>query len=125
MTNYIVGDYLIRIKNAAMASNRTVESRVTNPVKSVAKSLKELGYLEKVEIKKDVIVSTLVFKNRKPLLLDLKLVSKPGLRVYMSLDELNSRRKPTNLILSTSKGVLSSKQAIKKGVGGEVIVEIL
>lgn len=124
-TNYTVGDYLIKIKNAAMARNRTVESRCTNLVKSVAKSLKNLGYLEKVEVKKDIIISTLVFKNRKPVLINLKIVSRPGLRVYISLDELNQRRKPTSLILSTSKGVMSSKQAIKKGVGGEVIVEVL
>jgi len=116
---------LIKIKNAAMVNNRVVESRCTNLVKSVARSLKAMGYLEKVEIKKDVIISTLVFRNREPVLIDLKIVSKPGLRVYMSLDELNQRRKPTNLILSTSKGVMPSRQAIKKGVGGEVIVEVL
>ena len=125
MTNYTVGDYLIRIKNAAMARNRTVESRCTNLVKSVANSMKEMGYLEKNEVKKGVIISTLVFKNRIPVLLDLKIVSRPGLRVYMSSDDLNKRRKPSYLILSTSKGVMSSIQAMKKGVGGEVIVEIL
>jgi small subunit ribosomal protein S8 len=124
-TNYTVGDYLIKIKNAAMARNRMVESRCTNLVKAVAGSMKEMGYLEKIEVKKGVIISTLVFKNRMPVLLDLKIVSKPGLRVYMSSDDLNKRRKPSYLILSTSKGVMSSIQAVKKGVGGEVIAEIL
>ena len=60
------------------------------------------------------------------MLLDLKLVSTPGLRQYMSVDDLGSRkrRRSTFLILSTPKGVMSSDDAIKQKTGGEVLVEI-
>ena len=58
--------------------------------------------------------------------MDLKLVSKPGLRKYMGVDEIKSRKRArsTFLILSTPQGVMSSREAYKKNIGGEVIVEI-
>jgi len=52
-------------------------------------------------------------------------VSKPGLRVYMGVDELGKTKGPTFYILSTSKGVMTSNEAIKKRLGGEIIAEIL
>ena len=56
--------------------------------------------------------------------MDLKLVSKPGLRIYMGADELAAKRGPSYYILSTSKGIKTSREAIKERIGGEVIVEI-
>lgn len=125
MTNYPVGDYLIRIKNAAMAKNRTVEVGCTKLIRSVAMTLKEMGYLEKVEEKDKTLTSTLLFSKREPILMNVKVVSRPGLRVYVSYDDLEKRRKPSSLIVSTSRGVMSSKNAQKNKVGGEVLAEIL
>ncbi len=56
---------------------------------------------------------------------NIKLVSKPGLRIYKSADELEKIKKPTFLVITTSKGVFSKDEALKKRVGGEVIAEIL
>ncbi len=125
IVNYPVGDFLIRVKNAAMAKNREVEVKSTKLIKEVAKVLKNLGYLEKVEEGNGQIKVRLAFRQREPVLINLRLVSKPGLRVYMGADELESIKKPTFFIISTSQGVLSNKEALKKRVGGEVIAEVL
>ena len=125
MNNYPVGDYLIRIKNAAMADLRVVKIKNTNLIETVAKTLKELGYLEKVSKKDGILSSTLTYKSRKSLLTNITILSKPGLRDYRSADELAKHRKPSVLIVSTPQGVMSSKVAIKKRIGGEVIAEIL
>jgi small subunit ribosomal protein S8 len=65
------------------------------------------------------------YRKKQPLIMDVRLVSKPGLRVYKKADELEKIKKPTILIVSTPKGVMSSREAIKKRLGGEVIVEML
>jgi small subunit ribosomal protein S8 len=124
-TNYPVGDFLIRLKNAALARQREVEVDVTKLIKAVAVVLKEEGYLESIKEKDGKLIVRLTYRRKKPVLINLKLVSKPGLRIYQSADELTSRKGPSFLILSTPKGLMSSREAIKKRLGGEVMVEIL
>lgn len=124
-SNYFVGDFLIRFKNAAMAKNKSFEARSTKLVLAVAEALKKQGFLDGVTKKGSKAIFSLAFKHKRPVLTDLKLVSKPGLRVYTDVWELNKRKKPSFLLISTPKGILSSKEAIKQNVGGEVIVEIL
>lgn len=126
MTNYPVGDYLIRIKNAAKAEGREVTTQTSRFIEAIAKKLKEIGILESLEIKEGNIISRLAFHKKAPMLLDLKLVSRPGLRKYLTVEELEGRRRKNAsiLVLSTPSGVLSSKEALKKKVGGEVIAEI-
>jgi small subunit ribosomal protein S8 len=123
--NYPVGDFLIRIKNASIAGKKTVVAKKTNLIVDVAKTLKKLGFLENVDTDKENITVKLQYQNKQPLLTDIKLVSTPGLRIYMSADELEKIKKPTFLIITTSKGVFSKDEALKKRVGGEVIAEIL
>lgn len=125
MVNYPIGDFLIRVKNAASAGKKEIMVANTKLIKAVADVLKKEGYLNEVSKTKDDLEVTLAMKNKKPILMDIKLVSKPGLRVYMSADELDARRKASILILSTPKGVVSSRVAKKERVGGEVIAEVL
>ena len=126
MTNYPVGDYLIRIKNAARAGRREVVVKNARFVESVGKALVKAKILESVEASEGVLTSRLAYHKKAPTLLDLKLVSKPGLRIYMGLDELSTRkrRNASRLLLSTPEGILNSDEARKKGVGGEVIAEV-
>jgi small subunit ribosomal protein S8 len=124
MTNYPLGDFLIRIKNAVMAGQKDVVFPVSKKAKAVALVLKKLGYLDEVSSTKDELKISLAIRRKEPILIDLKLVSKPGLRIYKSADDLKARRGISILILSTSRGMMSSKEAIKEGVGGEAIVEI-
>lgn len=127
----MVSDFLIRIKNASMAKNKWIEVRSTKQVVAVAEALKKLGFLDEVIIpkagkkEKPVLKVSLAFKNKAPVIMNLKLVSKPGLRVYMDTKSLEERRSPSILLLSTPKGILSSKEALKARVGGEVLAEIL
>ena len=125
MQNYPVGDFLIRIKNAALADKKEVEVFSSKFVREVAKTLKEEGFLNTIEKKKDKIKVTLSFSHKKPVVMDIKLISRPGLRLYKSVEELEKIKRPTIFLISTPKGVLSSKKAIKQRVGGEILAEIL
>ncbi len=125
IVGYPVGDFLIRVKNASLAMKKTLEVPSTNYIKNVAKALERERYVDEVEEKEGVLTLRLVYRSKEPVLTDIKLVSRPGLRVYINSDELGKRRGPTILLLSTPQGVLSSKEALKKRLGGEVIAEIL
>jgi small subunit ribosomal protein S8 len=124
MTNYPLGDFLIQVKNAAMAKNAEVAVGSTKLIKAVAEKLKKLEYLSEVYEKEGRIIVHLAFRKKQPVLMDLKLVSKPGLRVYMSADDLEKKRGPSILVLSTPKGIKSHMEAIKMRVGGEVLVKV-
>jgi small subunit ribosomal protein S8 len=125
VTNYPVGDFLIRIKNAALSRHREVEVVSTKFIKAVAQVLEKEGYLESLKEVKEKLIVRLAYRKKEPVILDLKLISKPGLRIYMSADDLDKVRSPSIFILSTPVGVVSSRQAIKERLGGEVIAEVL
>ncbi len=122
--NYPVGDFLVRIKNAALADKREFSVQNTKLIKQVAEVMSKVGYLEKLKVEKNRLIIRLAYHKKEPLLLDIKLISKPGLRIYMGVDELEKKRGSSIYILSTPKGVMASKEAIKKRLGGEVIAEI-
>lgn len=122
--NYPVGDFLIRVKNVKLAHNRSIRVRSTKLIKGVAMVLQKLRYLDKVEEKNGYLEAVLTYRKKEPLLIDLKIISKPGLRIYISVDELEKKRGPSTFIISTPKGIMTSKEAIKKRLGGEVIVEV-
>lgn len=122
--NYFVGDFLIRVKNAARAKNKDIVFSESKYVFELAKALSRIGVVEEVKKIKEGITLSLTFKNKKPVLRDIKLVSKPGLRVYMGADEIGAKRGPSTFLISTPAGILSTKEALKKRVGGEVIAEI-
>ena len=123
--NYPVGDFLIRIKNASLARKKTVEFPSNKFVISVAKSLVKEKYLEEETVVQGVLKISLSYKKKEPMISNIKLVSRPGLRVYMKVEDLESLRGPSIFILSTPIGIMSSKEAIKKRQGGEIIAEIL
>lgn len=124
-TNYDTGDFLIQMKNASMAKNKTVTVRANKKIVALAEGLKKMGFVEKVAKDKDSLIVSLTFKDKKPLLMDVKLVSKPGLRVYKSIDEIEKRKSPATYIISSTRGIISTKEAVKYRIGGEVIAEIL
>lgn len=125
MTNYHVADFLIRLKNAGMANIKEITMPTTNLINAVAKTLKEEKFLSEVEIKDGKITVKLAIFNKKPVLSNVTVISKPGLRIYMNVDELESIKTPDIYILSTPKGVMSGRQAIKNRVGGEVIAKVI
>jgi len=124
VTNYSVGDFLIRVKNTAMAKNKTLEYKAEKQVVAVAEALKKLGFLDTVKKEKEVLAVSLAYKNKRPVIMNLKLISKPGLRIYMGTDEIDKKKGPSTYLLTSPKGVISSKEAVKNRVGGEIIAEI-
>ncbi len=125
VTNYRVGDFLIRLKNAALARRKNVEAPASKFVKKVADVLEKEGYIENISQKGNTLSLDIVYRKKEPVLTDIRLVSKPGFRLYMSVEEMEKKKGPSILIISTPKGIMTSKEAIKKRVGGEVIAEIL
>jgi small subunit ribosomal protein S8 len=122
--NYPVGDFLIRVKNAVLSGKREIIVSETKLIKSVAKVLKKQGFFNEVTTKSGKITAKLNYHKKKPVLINLRLISKPGLRVYKGADELEKRRKPSFYLVSTPKGIMTSMEAVKKRLGGEIIVEI-
>ena len=122
--NYPVGDFLIRIKNMAMRYGREVEVPYNAFIEKLALLLKEERILDKIEKKDGTLVLTISYHKKRPILIDLKIISKPGLRVYKTSDQLAKHKGSSVLLVSTSKGILSHRNAIKKRLGGEIICEI-
>ncbi|HLD91798.1 MAG TPA: 30S ribosomal protein S8 [Patescibacteria group bacterium] len=125
MTNYQIGDFLIRLKNAAMAGIKEITFFKSGMVLGVAETLKQEGFIESiVEDKKKITVKLAIF-NKKPVLSNIKIISKPGIRIYMNVDEIESYKKPDVLILTTPKGIMSEAKAKKERVGGELIAKVI
>ena len=122
-----IADMLTRIRNANKAMHDTTTMPTSRIKEEIARLLKEEGYItdfrvEKGEAFDNLIVELKFGRNRERILTDLKRVSKPGRRVYARKDRL-----PRVLggmgtaILSTSGGLITSKTAEERGVGGEVV----
>ena len=124
-TNYPVGEFLIKLKNAAMAKNKLVTILANKEIVAITEALLKLGYLDEVKKDKTMLNVSLAFRFKKPVLMNLKLVSKPGLRVYMKVDEIEKKKGPSTYLISSPKGIISTRDAVKNRMGGEVIAEIL
>lgn len=122
-----IADLLTRIRNANSARHETVEVPASNMKKSIVQILFEEGYIKKYEVIEDgrqgMIKIWLKYgEGKKQVIAGLKRVSKPGLRVYVSRDELPRVLKGLGIaIISTSKGVMTDKRARRENVGGEVL----
>lgn len=125
MTNYQVGDFLIRLKNASLAGIKEIVFPKTKMVLGVAKTLKEEGFLNTISEKDGNIIVTLSVFSKKPVLSNVKLVSRPGLRLYINADEIENYKKPETLIVSTPKGIMSGSKAKKQRLGGELIAKVI
>ena len=125
-----IADMLTRIRNANNQRHATVDIPASNMKKAIAKILLDEGYVKNVEYIDDstqgVIRVTLKYaENKQKVLTGLKRVSKPGLRIYASKEELPQVLKGLGIaIISTSKGIMTYKEARRQNVGGEVLAFI-
>lgn len=121
-------DYLIRLKNSSLSGNKTVTTPNSKYLRSISECLKNNGYIagySESEDKKELVVE-LLYTGRIPKITEVKIFSKPGRRWYERNLSLPWGQSPSSLIIvTTSKGVLTQKQAKSAGVGGEVVAEIL
>ena len=123
-----IADMLTRIRNANSAKHDTVDIPASNMKKAIAQILVDEGYVKNYQViedgKQGVIRITLKYQgpSKTPVLLGLRRVSKPGLRVYAGADELPRVLRGLGIaIVSTSKGVMTDKAARANHVGGEVL----
>jgi small subunit ribosomal protein S8 len=127
--NYTIGDFIIQLKNAALARKKELVMPYANIKKAIAKVLIKAGFVETVREEtidgRKMLVISLRYARRKPALTDVILVSKPSLRVYIEAKEIGRKQgRNAVAILSTNIGILTGKEAIKKGVGGELLFKI-
>lgn len=128
--NYLVADFVVRIKNAYLARRHEVTMPYSNINKDIAKVLVKEGLISDVkEVAEDkfrTLHVSLRYVRRKPVVTDVKIISKPSLRVYVDAKGLakETRKDAMTAVISTSSGVMTGKEAIQKGVGGELLFKI-
>jgi len=125
-----IADMLTRIRNAGQAKFKTVDIPASNMKRDIAEILFNEGYIKSYEeIKNDnqgiIRISLKYTEKGKKVISGLKRISKPGLRIYASKDELPKVLNGLGIaLISTSKGVMTDKKARELGVGGEVLAYI-
>ncbi len=124
----VIADMLTRVRNALNAKHETVEIPASNTKKAIADILLKEGYISNVEIIEGVqgtIKITLKYQGNQKVITGLKRVSKPGLRVYVGADEIPQVLGGLGIaILSTSKGIMTGKEAKLARQGGEVLAYV-
>ena len=125
-----IADFLTRIRNGAKAKHRRVDIPSSAMKIRIAEALKRMNYLRSFDFVEDGKQGILVVKLRytpdsKSVISGLERISKPGLRIYYDKDKLaaGSRRMGT-IVLSTSRGVMTDKEALEAGVGGEALFRV-
>lgn len=135
MTTDPIADIIIRIKNAHMARHEKIEVPYSKMKKAIADILLKEGYVTAVEIKESTLkgtsapfnylVITLKYIGKLPAINDVKRLSKPGRRLYAPVSKLPRTLGGYGItIVTTSKGVMTDKQARKANLGGELLCQI-
>ena len=125
-----IADMLTRIRNANSQKHETVDIPASNMKKAIAQILVDEGYIKGFEViedgKQGVIHMTLKYgQNKSQVITGLRRVSKPGLRIYTSVEDMPRVMKGLGVaIISIPKGVMTDKKARKENVGGEVLAFI-
>jgi len=124
-----IADLLTRIRNAIMAGHKVVEAPASNLKREIAKILFEKGYILSYKVVEDdgpqgtlKIALKYNAKSKKPAIKEIQRVSRPGLRQYAGSDEIPRVLNGLGIaIISTSKGLMTDKEAKKENIGGEVL----
>jgi len=124
-----IADLLTRIRNAIMAGHKVVEAPASNLKKEIARILFEKGYILSYKLMKSdngqgILKIALKFnpKSKKPAIKELQRVSRPGLRHYTGVGDMPKVLNGLGIaIISTSKGLMTDKEAKKEKIGGEVL----
>jgi len=122
-----IADMLTRIRNGNNAKHRTVDIPASNIKKEIARILLDEGFIKGYDViddgKQGIIRVELKYgKYNEKVISGIKRISKPGLRVYVKSDEIPRVLGGLGIaILSTSKGIMTDKEARKEGIGGEVV----
>jgi small subunit ribosomal protein S8 len=126
MPTDVIADMLTRIRNALRARHPKVDVPASRLKVEIARVLKEEGYILNYKVAEEGARKTikiyLKYHNNRPVITDLKRVSRPGCRIYVGRDRIQPVLGGLGVsILSTPKGVMTDKQARREGVGGELL----
>jgi small subunit ribosomal protein S8 len=124
-----IADMLTRIRNAQGARQRRVDMPVSSLKKEIARLLKDNHYIHEFKVLDDgrfgVLRLYLKYYQDKPVIRELRRVSKPGLRKYVGVEEIPRVRNGLGMaVLSTSRGVMTDREARSAKVGGEVLAYV-
>ena len=126
-----IADLLTRIRNASSAKHETVDVPASNMKKEIVRILAEEGYIKSYQVLDDkntqgmIRITLKYIDGKKSAISGIKRVSKPGLRIYSDVENMPKVLKGLGIaILTTSKGIMTDKQARKENVGGEVLAFI-
>ena len=124
-----IADMLTRIRNANQMRYKEVEVPASKMKNEIARILKSEGFIVDYKVKKnniqDILVLSLKYVDKERVITGLKRISKPGLRVYVKAEEVPSVLNGLGIaIISTSKGVMTDKEARQNSLGGEVLAYI-
>ena len=122
----VIADMLTRIRNANDAKHETVDIPASNMKRAIAEILLSEGYIKSYQIiedgKQGVIRITLKYVGKQKVIHGLRRVSKPGLRIYSNCEDMPKVMNGLGIaIVSTSKGIMTDRQARKENVGGDVL----
>lgn len=127
MQNSVI-DLIIRIKNGYLARKEKIESPYSRYREEIVKKLVNLNFVKKYSVEgeeKKTIYVELLYQDGQPALTDVEIISKPGRRYYVSYKQLKPVLSGFGYsILSTSKGILTNKEAYKQKIGGELLFNI-
>lgn len=124
-----IADLLTRIRNAKMVGKTEVRVPASKIKEVIAKQLKKSGYLAEVKREagkpRDTIVITINKPGENSTINEITRLSKPGRRVYVKADEIPKVKSGRGIVLvSTSKGVITGREAVKQGLGGELLLKV-
>lgn len=131
MVNDSIADMLTRIRNAQTARHETVTIETSKMKKTIAQILLDEGYIsafdevENAGKNKNLVISLKYVNKNQKVITGLKRISKPGRRIYASCEELPKVLGGLGIVIvSTSKGVMTDREARKLGIGGEVLAYV-
>ena len=126
-----IADYLTRVRNAVRANHKVVEIPASNMKKEITKILFDQGYILSYKFDDSTVQGTIKIAlkydkdTKESVIKDIQRISKPGLRVYASKDELPQVLNGLGIaLISTSKGIKTDKEARNEGLGGEVLAYV-
>lgn len=127
---YQLSNFIIGIKNAAAAKRKTAVLPYSKVNKNIGEVLVKEGYLESIKEEtsgnKKNLVAALKYDRRLPVLSNIAVISKPSLRVYAPAKNIFkiAGGRDSKVIVSTNKGIMSARRAIKEGLGGEILFRV-
>nr|YP_010444081.1 ribosomal protein S8 [Haramonas pauciplastida]UTE94968.1 ribosomal protein S8 [Haramonas pauciplastida] len=131
MTNSIISDFTTRIRNGLLVRHQIIETKATKMTVDIAKILVNEGFIKSFEVIEEGMIQTMFIylkysiTTKKPIIQNVRVISKPGQRIYVRKNNLpQAIGNFGTAIISTSKGIMSHRKARSLSLGGEVLLII-